>query len=103
MLLLIFTGAISLALTDIPTVALGVSEATATHHNGDAADAPKNAPENPAYPVAPAAPDDQKKICRSEARQTGSNMVRRVCRTKKDWDSNAARSQTNQGAKHKID
>lgn len=82
MLLLIFTSAISLVLTDIPTVPLVVSEAIATQPYGDSADAPNNAPENPASPVPTAAPDDQKRICRSEARQTGSNMVRRVCRTK---------------------
>ena len=67
------TGATPAALANAPAP-------TSTSPSAPAA-APSGAP----------APAPERKVCRSEQR-TGSNMVRRVCRTKAEWDAMAEQS-----------
>ena len=38
--------------------------------------------------AAPAAPKKEKKICRVDDADSGSHMVRRICRTAEEWNQN---------------
>jgi hypothetical protein len=36
--------------------------------------------------VAPAKPENEKKICKAEPPETGSHLIKRVCLTQDEWD-----------------
>lgn len=51
-----------------------------------------NVAATPQASIPAAKPRKEKKVCRADPTETGSHMVKRVCRTQEQWDAQRGRS-----------